>query len=442
MEKAIIYLVIIVNIAILYQFVKSLPATNRFLCIIMVPVIFYFLNYPLRAFILISKSDNEFSYGQILSALSYATLFVIILLLIYIRNKGAGIDNYNPQKIPVEAEDIFICHATFIISLGIFIYSYYNGKLFGLYTDEADLYSTFSSNLIMMFDSVKWFCIASCAIVYSKIRRRVFLVELITIVATIFFQSVASTAKGPLVALMLFYLFVTSLNHAKINHLLIVMTSIIIYLYMKATYLIRYFGVVRGEFSLEQITSNYADLRSFYDASENIEQLSGSVADRFNYLDGLILTMQNFRLLDNGYYSLGGIAELLNILPRFVWEDRPLINFNIYLTQNIWGFEGLVSETPIGRIGESFFVLGYGGLLYAILYGKLLSFVENKIFNNSSISYLSMYFVILYYYVWSDAHIMFYWKTILWVILTITILGFIYKHLSITNAPILNTDDN
>lgn len=435
LDKIFIYILILINIGVLYQFIKSLPKANRFLCIALVPLIFYFLNYPLRAFILINSSDCEYSYVQILLALVYATIFIMVLLVGYKQSVSAGIYNYNQENIKVNDKDKFVCHVTFVITVTVFSYRIIKGEMYGLYDDESALYDSFGRNLIKMFDSVKWFCMAASAIIYSINKQRIFLIELLITASIIVFGAVASTSKGAIVSLLLFYLFVKSINKTRINYFGLFITSVAIYFYMKITYLIRYYGVVRGEFNLEQMINNYSNLMQFYYASESATAISNSIANRFNYLDGLILTIQKFDILNNGLYSLGSISELLNIIPRFIWNDRPLINFNIYLTQNIWGYEGIISETPVGRIGESFLVLGVAGIFYALFYGRLFSLIENKVFEHSNVSFFAMYFVVLYYYVWSDSHLVFYWKTLVFIVI---IVSFIYYMFAFIQKTIKN----
>ena len=442
LDKITIYLIILINIGVLYQFIRTLPKANRFLCIVLVPLVFYFLNYPLRAFILINSSDFEYSYEQILLALVYATIFMIVLLISYKRSASAGIYTYNHENIKVNDKDKFICHVTFVITVTVFNYRMITGEMFGLYEDESALYDSFSGNFIKMFDSVKWFCIAASAIIYSINKQKIYLIELLVTASIIVFGAVASTSKGAIVALLLFYLFMKSIHKTRINYFGLFITSIAIYFYMKITYLIRYYGVVRGEFTLEQMISNYSDLMQFYYANEFTSTTTNSITNRFNYLDGLILTIQKLDIFNYGLYSLGSFSELLNIIPRFIWNDRPLINFNIYLTQHIWGNEGIISETPVGRIGESFLVLGGAGIIYALFYGKLFSLIENKVIENSSVSYFSMYFVVLYYYVWSDSHLVFYWKTLLFVTVIVFTIYYLYASIQNKDNKLIATDEN
>lgn len=427
METLPIYLIVLVNIGILYFFFRSLPAASRFLFVMVVPVVFYFLNYPLRALIVLNSGQQNYSADAMYSSLLYGTLFTIIMLLFYRLRTNNQVSGYDCSKTDVSDKDMFLCHGTFGLVIAVFCFKVFTGRLAGLYDSTSALYSSFGVNFILMFDSIKWFCLTSSFIIYAKQKRPVFLFEGVTVSAIILFESFATTSKSTVVALLLFYLFFKSLNKSKINYAVICLCSCAIYLYMTVTYLVRYYGVVRGSLNLQTVIANYSNLADLFHYGSNQQLGIQGVAGRFNYLDGLAFTMQHAERLDKGVYSLGGIAELLNAIPRYFWPERDLFNFNMYLTRNIWGFGDLVSETPIGRIGESFFVLGYAGLLYAVVYGCLFAAIENRVFRNCSVTYLSMYFVVLYYYVWSDAHIVFYWKTILWTVLTVVCLGKLYE---------------
>jgi hypothetical protein len=146
---------------------------------------------------------------------------------------------------------------------------------------------------------------------------------------------------------------------------------------------------------------------------ETIENvgLVGSIG-RFSYLDGLILIMRSERNLDKGLYVFGSLVELVALVPRMFWPDRPLIFFNVFMAQEIYGFDSLV-EMPVGRMGEAFFVLGTIGLVVAPLYAFLFAGMLNYAYRARSASAIAAYFLLLYYYVWPDSHVVVYMRTIL-----------------------------
>jgi hypothetical protein len=135
------------------------------------------------------------------------------------------------------------------------------------------------------------------------------------------------------------------------------------------SYLARSYGDVRGEFSV-------AKLRGTIEAVRESEHDAGTVGllglvDRFNYLDGLALAIRRGPGGDDDY-ELGSLNELAMLVPRQLWPERPLYSFNHHVTASVWR-ESYFSETPIGRTGESYYVLGALGVLLGALYGWLFT---------------------------------------------------------------------
>lgn len=416
-------LIIFLSIFMLRQYIKSLPLHGAFNYILSVPIVFYIINYPVRALFLQSaeiNSEFNFSQDEVLYALIYSFIFLILLYAAYNTN-SARASFADTKQIESPHCDEYLNNLLFVVICVVFVFKIATGRLYGLYEDVSDLYAPFWVNFILMFDAIKWFCAPLALTLWFLKHKKIYLYQGISIFGLIIFESVATTSKSPIIGLLLLFLFYKSIKKEKVSRKLLFIIPVII-VFMITTYMVRFYGNVRGSFAFESLVSNYQIITQVPDIEDIALKSLGSVAQRFNLLDGLMMTIRNSGRINKDIYEIGGVAELLNFIPRFIWSDRPLINFNIFLTQHIWQYDKQISETPVGRIGESYFVIGYLGLLYAIFYGFLFAKIENFFMGNLSTIGLAYYFFILYYYIWSDAHVVFYAKTILWVSTTIFII--------------------
>jgi len=414
-------MVLIINIAILVVCVAlfclhvKMSGHNRlFLCALTVPFAFYIVNYPVRALILQSGiwiGEFTFDAYSTVIALEYSFVFFLILYVTYRQNCKFR-EKCTVTEVTRSEADEFLCNITFVISLIVFLYKVYNGKLFELYTEESELYSTFGNNLIMMFGPLKWFAISLSLLLWKCTANKFRLLQAFVIFSIILTESLVSSAKGPLFSLLILYLFIMSAYGKRLNYYLVSISAVLIIVLSVFSYYIRYFGQVTGEFSTDTLIKNYQVASEISQSEYDLKTGLGHIANRLNYLDALALTIEKKDSIATGYYPAGSVSELLTILPRFVWEGRPLLNFNIFATREIWGYTDLISETPIGRIGESFLVFGFFGVIYAVFYGYVFALIEKLVLGMRTV-HLAFYFFLLNYYVIPDSHIVFYWKTIL-----------------------------
>lgn len=415
-------------IVLFYLLVKRADGKRLFLQALTVPFVFYMVNYPVRALILqLGIWEPEFSFDayDILIPLEYSFVFFLIMYVTY-RQSSIFRDENDVKSITRTEADEFLCNVTFVISLLVFGYKVYTGNLFELYSEESELYSSFGNNLIMMFGPLKWFAIALALLLWKCTANRWRLMQALVMFCMILVESIVSSAKGPLFSLLILYLFTMSAYGKRINYYLVTLSASAIIILSIFSYYIRYFGQVTGEFSAETLTRNYQVASEISQSDYDVKTGLGHIANRLNYLDALALTVKKRDTVTTGNYPAGSFSELLTLVPRFVWENRPLFNFNIFATREIWGYSELISETPIGRIGESFLVLGFFGLLYAVFYGFIFAFIEKLVIGMRTV-HLAYYFFLLNYYVIPDSHIVFYWKTILFESLVLYLMILIYR---------------
>jgi hypothetical protein len=225
--------------------------------------------------------------------------------------------------------------------------------------------------------------------------------------------AVFASSKGPIFQMVLFYLFVMGVLQRKPNWKFGFILYLLALVYGAFSYTQRQFSVVRGVVTGETFSGN------LYSLSEELKNLDFnsffeiaivSIFNRLNYLDALVLAMRKSGEVAESIYIFGGISELGNLIPRFIWTSRPLINFNIYLSDFIWGYPGSISETPIGRIGEAALIFGWLGIMVAPIYGLIFSKLAKSFSGPQQPSRLALYMSLLIFMVWPDSHLVFLWK--------------------------------
>lgn len=128
------------------------------------------------------------------------------------------------------------------------------------------------------------------------------------------------------------------------------------------------------------------------------------IFERFNYLDAIILIVRNSKISADFYYNyFGSLVDLLGIVPSFLWQDKPFFNFGTFTSSAVWNEYSLsLVEMPIGRIGESFFLFNFGGIVIAPLLSYLIYIFAKKFLFSFSILDQSFYFFIFFKIILND----------------------------------------
>ena len=406
-EQAGIYLLVTINAAVLGYYFRAMPTFVLWLIPSTYFLMVIFLNYPLRALVLLHLEPESFKDGDILNALAFTTAFTLIfvvttILLVqaYRYAPGAWISRAGSPRRP---------NATFrhvVIAVGVailvgFAYRFYSGRILGLFESREDLLFSPWEVLLGASHSLIWFVFLSSLILYRETARFRYLVLFLVLTGAYLLETVLATAKGPILYLLILYVIYKSYFEMRINVRLVLGIGLLGLVYAAYTYLARYFGDVRSGFSLVGVTDTITGV------IENIEHWSeigvqGTIS-RFSYLDGLILLMNKGAWLDQGYFSLGTVTELINLIPRFLYPDRPEINFNVYLSGEVWD-SGSVAENPIGRIGEAFFVFRYAGVVIAPIYASIMFFAYRLLLCSASPWKQGVYFSMFFIYLLPDAY--------------------------------------
>ena len=362
-------------------------------------------------------------FGATVFAMAFLLLTYSIFTILDNRKLKNSAQDDTVSYAIIQRDDL-VCIVLFTLYSIEFIYKYYNGLAYSLYESIEDLKRPFLVNFILSYEWVRWYCLGYSLFVLSgsehshvtqslrgSFRQKIFIGILIITSAAVFVDSFISTAKGLLLLLFFMLLMWQYLRNKRVSILIFSVLLTVGVLFSAYTYIVRYYGTVRGKFEVAQVSEN---IDAFFIHRDEMNSLGiqGSL-DRLNYYDGLMLAISDTDDSDKGDYSTGSLVEVYNLIPRPIWPDRPLYSLNHYLTIELWKMSGVFSETPIGRIGEAAYVLGYFGIIYAVIYGVLFYFIWSNYAITRYASSFGIYIMLWTIWIFPDAYLFYNLKNIL-----------------------------
>lgn len=398
-------------------------------------LLFYLFNYPLRAIMLFVAAGTDlewafnsrvwlFSQDEICAALFYATLFVGCLVMVYSMRSGKrqAVPHYYKRKSQQSGLNTnrqrMVFFSLFLAYIVFFAHQLVSGELFGLYESIEDLKRPFLVNLIGIISHLKWFLVAYAFLRVQRTKSTRVIILAISVSATIIISALVSTGKGDLVALALLWAICVWLVRGKIPKFTFALATIAVIMFAFYSYTARrldYAGIrsMQGSSIVESI-SRTADivLSAHNDDAGLWKEQAGAVFSRFQGMDGLIMCQRRNSVFGDGLYVAGSLVEFGNAVPRLVWPTRPHLSLNHHVTHAVWGWpDYYLVELPIGRIGESFYVLNWGGLLYAILYAYLWRwFYKTFMLRSRNDLDTAFYLSVLFLMVLPDAYLTYNWQ--------------------------------
>ncbi|MGA2032740.1 MAG: hypothetical protein ABSG68_10815 [Thermoguttaceae bacterium] len=395
---------------------------------------FYLLNYPVRAVVLYLASGTalefelnsqryDFEPAEIAIGLLYATLFATILLGIYvILCRGRSVFDFQScvrtRGTAVTAWQKTVLNVVFGVYLAAFGYRAITNSLFTLYEEMDDLKRSSADNVVALLDVLKWPLLAfgflrlldrktPSALLYAGVGA-----------ATIVYGALVSTAKGEIVCLLVLWGVCFWLKRGKLPLKQLALGAVVIAAFSLYSMTVRMEGTVtkRGAEAENAFSDNQTRAADHYaDNGIGLEEIA-VVSSRLSYLDAIILAQRKGTFLNEGPYLLGSLVEFGNVVPRALWPDRPLLSFNHEMTYAVWSMPDweYFLEMPIGRIGESFFVLNWMGVLYAVFYAAIWSWIYHRFFvmAHDDLS-RAFYLSVLILFIFPDAYVVYNWKLLL-----------------------------
>ncbi len=362
---------------------------------------FYVLNYPLRAVILSATNgtsveqdvlfyDYAFLPGEIVAALAYSTLFAVILLGVYaslprlpeLCRKGTALSGGQSQ--PQEECFTLFLGAFFLVNAVAFGFQVATGNAFSLYTSLEDLKRPFLVNLLLQMRSLKWLLLAYA---FLRVQRSRSVLGLVLTFSCLFIEvcgAIISTAKGGLLAIALLWAVSAGIVRQRLPYATLAGVAVLAASFAFFSQAVRQHGSV-GDRSAPVLLTAHENML----VAGNVLNGGGSawekrlmrIGSRLSYLDAIMLIQRQQPYVADGPYTFGSIVELGNVVPRILWPNRPHLSFNHEMTHAVWGMSRHhFLEMPIGRIGESAFMLGWAGLMLAPLYAVLWHWLYTRFY--------------------------------------------------------------
>lgn len=350
---------------------------------LVVPIAVWSLSYPLWA---LTRGALGWAFGaaSVEDVTVETRLLVVLFAALFIVAVGIGsrafprLRRLRPiETVHIGPRERLRIHGAFLLVGGAWVVRFWTGSTLGLYEDFEQLTHSIWENIVGMVSGGIWLVLPACMIAYALSRRKAFLLESLFLTLCILAYALMSTSKGSVAQLALMLLMVRSaLGRGRVRSNLGVAAAAVGLFVIFGVYSYelreRAYGMVRGLNAYD--TNVVAGIvaasppRDVFGANfpKLLERVTG-------YGDGLAKLIQGDARRGEPLYALGSLVEVGNLIPRFVWKDRPHLSFNHHVTVAVWGLYGLLSESPIGRLGEAFYVAGWGGLVYGVLYGAMFS---------------------------------------------------------------------
>jgi hypothetical protein len=363
-----------------------------------------FLNYPLRALVLLLWRDANIlglDMFDVAVALVYYTVFVSVLVAVFtacVRVPQTAPAVWSAKRCGSGRGLVFLV----VVFAAGWLYRYGSGKqVYGLYESLSDLEMTPDVALAVTVGVLRWLIIPFAWLMYrhTGARRWAVLFWLVCIMTVV--DALVSTGKGLVSNLMVLFLAGYAYTGRRVPRSAVACMFGIGVAFAGYSYVARYYGTVRGEFSMEQLQTSLEATQERN--GEGLEMGLAGLSDRLNYLDGLVLASRHQNA--DPTYAAGSLVELAMLVPRVVWSDRPFLSFNHYVTRAVWGYSEF-SEAPIGRVGESYYVLGAAGIIYAVSYGSVFAWlVRAMLQHGGGVLRRALYMYVSMVYMVPDAYL-------------------------------------
>jgi len=411
-------------------------------------LLYYLFNYPVRAFLLHEYPDqfNNYSFtdGEILAGLGYSTCYVLIFVVAYLlllKRFRIRFDLSSLREGPLDSRLFFLTALSVLLSGAVTLgYEVSVGGSFSLGSDIEELRRPFWVNASALPYSLKWFAICMGLLLWLKSRGLAVALATLLVFTIVLTEAFLSTAKGIIAVFLLLFLFLDNLITGKIFRTSVLALGTIVMIVF-ATY--SYYARDAGGTGLESARDYFNFLTEFLgeDLWSVVEARLENVVERGTYyLDALLLMSRADTSTLSEVYAFGSLVEIANLVPRVFGILPDQYSFDRYVTFAVWG-EQSFSEIFVGRIGESFFVLGFAGVVYAVIHSGIFAFVASMWTRLSKdLGGIALYFAILVGWLYQDASLMYQFKNLIAVVLGYVLLKSVVRLMSRgTDAPALQS---
>jgi hypothetical protein len=387
-------------------------------------LLYYTLNYPVRAILLAAYPDafnvHSFTADEVASALEYSTLYVVLFVgayLLLLQRFGIRFEFHGVREDDADSKIFAVATALVLVSGAITIgYEISVGGTFSLAADIEALQRPFWVNVCALPYSLKWFVLCMGALLWIRSRGRAVASATLLVAALCGAEALVTTGKGLVVAFLLLFLFVDNLVTGRVFRLSIVVLGGIAGVLFSAY---SYYARLQGGIGLGSVGEYYEFVSATAGAGFDeiiLEQIAAIIDRATYYLDALALMVRSNPAADAGPYVYGSLVEIANLVPRASGLISEQYSFDRHATWAVWG-DSTFGQVFVGRIGESFFVLGYAGLLYALVYALIFAAVAASWRGLSrSVAGTSLYFALLQGWLYQDSSLLYQLKNLIGIV--------------------------
>ncbi|MDP1612365.1 MAG: hypothetical protein Q8M11_15030 [Sulfuritalea sp.] len=400
---------------------------------------YYFFNYPIRAILVLYFPDvynkHGFDDSDVMAALTYSTIYVVFFVGAYLailktQRIEFVVPTFSDTRLDIR---LFFVSAALTLLAGAVTMGYEIsiGGAFSLGADIEELRRPFWVNAFGVFSTLKWFSLCLGILTYLRTRATLVLLTSLLLLGLIVVEGVLSTGKGLFAAIIMMFLFLDNLLTGRTVRLPIVLVGGLVLVFFSAySYYARYY-IGFGEES----EGGLGNMIAFLSSGELVDLVGDQLENILNrgtyYLDALTLMIKDGLGVDPGPYAFGSVVEIVNIIPRAAGFDLEQYSFDRHVSESVWR-TGVFVQIFIGRIGESFFVLGYFGIVYALINGVIFAFVASRWRSSSaSLSGISLYLAILLSWLHQDASLFYQIKSLLYVLLAFWVVKLIARYVRV-----------
>lgn len=444
-KEFIIYFLAFVDFSIFYLYLAV--AKNKSLWVLPFTLFntFFLIEYPIKAIYLANilffgfKFANRslvqvkipYSYDNLLIAFLYSTIFYLIfnIITIHFLKYAKKVDIKDLiQKSEFKLKNLTIT-LWLIVLLVFMVKLIYINIFYGFgNTNKYNFFEIMVSNL----SDLEYLTIFLLLVLYKIYNDKKYLFMSLFLIFIVIFAMIISTSKAPLIILMIILILYLDIFRIKVSKKTLLLLSLLvlgIFADFFYSYGVRKYGLIFGNnISINSVYYNFnLIIHNFNRININI---ISTFLNRISWLDNLIYLMKRTGHFNKSFFAFGSFVGVLDLIPRFVWHNRPNFKLSYFIVRVIQG-EGLKNvSSNFGRIGESFLILEYGGIIFAIINSVLFFFIyheilQRAIYRTGSLFLFILYFEIYFSYFIGDNYIfqnfvnIFYSSIFLWLLVSL-----------------------
>lgn len=364
----------------------------------------FLLNYPLRALLLGIKYQHtmfDIEDKYIINALFYALIFYIISSYFnYLFNNSEN-KLFNPIKIKIfkissnNFWKYFALFLIFFISLG-FIIAIKNDSFNYVGKNVTEKEYTIINAISLNLSSLVYFLYGVSIINLKRYKDNLILkFSFIICIILLYLRGIIAGSRGFYVV-AIFLIIIAIFYNSEIRKIM-GLFAIIILMGIILSIGTTIFRTSSAEFIFSEDYDAISRIeKSLNEAKfENFGQILEHAIERNTYaLDSTAYLLKDYYHNDNqnkGRYRFGSIMDLRHLVPKIIWVDRDVEDFNYWMGTYMHNASYMSLNFPVGRIGESIYILGYMGIIFSILNAFMCAFLYRKFFSSDIIFWKIIY---------------------------------------------------